>query len=201
MPSIALCNSKFIYRFQLCNRLQCILLYVLPMHPEGRFILIKFSITKISIGTNQQTPSIVNIVKRQIIMFLSLFYLETNSPWLSCCFLKHVVLLPLAAVLSFKADRYCVWVGNTASWDCSLLCSCLESLVRSVKHLTLLRNGWVDVLENKPLLHFCSSKPAERNFLTDKDGDVAFVTDFNGIFELTISVSSGKDHLLLSRLS
>lgn len=86
------------------------LLYGLPMHPEGRFILIKFSITKISTGTNQQTSGIVSIVKRQMIMLLSFFYLETNSPWFSCCFPNHVVLLSLAAVLSFKADRYGVWV-------------------------------------------------------------------------------------------
>lgn len=88
------------------------LLYGLPMHPEGRFILIKFSITKISTGTNQQTPGIVNIVKRQMIMLLSFFYLETNSPWFSCCFRSHVALLSLAAVLSFKADRHCGWVRH-----------------------------------------------------------------------------------------
>lgn len=63
------------------------LLYGLPMYPQGKFILIKFSITKISKGANKQTPGIVNIVKRQIIIFLTFFYLETNSPWFSCCFL------------------------------------------------------------------------------------------------------------------
>lgn len=81
------------------------LLYGLPMHPEGRFILIKLGITKISMGTNQQTPGIVNIVKRQTIVLLSFFYLETNSPWLSCCFPNQVVPLIVGAVLSFKADK------------------------------------------------------------------------------------------------
>lgn len=103
-------------------------LYGLPMHPEGRFILIKFSITKISRRTNQQTPGFVNIVKRQMIMLLSFFYLETNSPWFSCCFPNQVVLLSLAEVLFFRADRYYVWVGNVASQPA--LCSCLESLIK-----------------------------------------------------------------------
>lgn len=68
------------------------LLYGLPMRPEGKFILIKFSIRKISTETNQQTSGIVNIVKRQMIMLLSCFYLETNSLWLSCCYLNGAFL-------------------------------------------------------------------------------------------------------------
>lgn len=87
-------DSDFIIDFSVS------LLYGLPMYPQGKFILIKFSITKISKGANQQTPSIVNIVKRQIIIFLTFFYLETNSPWFSCCFPNHAALLAAAAVTS-----------------------------------------------------------------------------------------------------
>lgn len=92
------------------------LLYGLPMHPEGRFSLMKLGITKTRTGTNQQTPGIVKMVKRQIIVLLSFFYPETNSPWFSCWFPNQVVLLVFAAVVSSKAGRYWVWVGNTASW-------------------------------------------------------------------------------------
>lgn len=135
-----------------------------------------------------------------MIMLVSFFYFETNSPWFSCCFPNHVVLLSLAAMLSFKADRYCAWVGNMASWESSVLCLCLESLIRrQASEMSHIIEKWLR--ENKLLLRFCSWKPAERNSFIDKDGDMAFVTAFNGTFKLTISVFCGKNHLILFRLS
>lgn len=93
-------DSEFIMGFGVS------LLYGLPMHPEGKFILIKFSITEISAETNQQTSGIVNIVKkrggRQMIMLLSCFYLETNSLWFCCCFLNYGFLLSVCTELYFK---------------------------------------------------------------------------------------------------